>query len=405
MPPSGLAIQGAHIIGDIDLRGCNVNWRILLEDCKILGIIDFSGATIVELVLTGTSVERLCLSEINCKGSIVLSYGFRTLYPVIARGAKIGGQLGCSGGHFLGYPLAISIESAKIEEAFFWRHVKDLWGIVDLTNANVGCLVDDPDSWPSKGKLRLAGFTYGSFESNTSTDYYDRLDWLERQYKPHLTDDFRPQPFEQLVKVLRATGREVEATKIAIKKLHFQRDSDFFRRNRKINALNQKIRITSNIFHRAILINALKQERKMSLLNVTLLFVASFNWFTCTLFWAFAGYGYRPARCIFWSALMIAIGGFVFSDLYESGNIVYVMQNSMSDYSGHEATVPIFYPMAYAADTFIPIIDLRQASNWVLIDGKGEPIRPFLFFYWCYIFLGWVFAAIFGASVTGLVRK
>jgi hypothetical protein len=195
LPPKGIVIQDAQIIGDVDLRGCMVSCPISLQKCKVLGVLDFSGATIVELVLTGTSVERLCLSEVTCKGSIILSYGFRTLHQVVARGAKI------------------SLEAAEIQEAFFWRHVRNLWGIVDLTNARVGCLIDDPDSWPSKGNLRLAGFTYGSVESNTSTIYYDRLDWLERQYEPHLTDDFRPQPFEQLVKVLQATGRESEAKK------------------------------------------------------------------------------------------------------------------------------------------------------------------------------------------------
>ncbi|WP_139226770.1 hypothetical protein [Poseidonocella pacifica] len=229
VPPEGIDIKHAQVIGDVVLRGCTVDFPISLEHCKVLGILDFSGATIVDLVLKGTSVERLYLSEIICRGSIVLSYGFRTLHPMVARGARIGGQLGCSGGAFLGYPLAISIEAAKIEEAFFWRQVKGLWGIVDLTNARVGCLIDDPDSWPSRGNLRLNGFTYGSFESNTSTIYFDRLDWLRRQYEPHLADDFRPQPFEQLAKVLRETGREAEATKIAISKLHFQRDANFLR--------------------------------------------------------------------------------------------------------------------------------------------------------------------------------
>jgi hypothetical protein len=405
LPPKGLVVKGAQINGDIDLRGCNVSCPISLQKCKILGVLDLSGATIVQLVLTGTSVERLCLSEITCKGSIILSYGFRTLNPVVARGAKIGGQLGCSGGEFLGSTLAISLEAAEIQEAFFWRHVKNLWGAVDLTNARVGCLIDDPDSWPSKGNLRLAGFTYGSIESNTSTVYYDRLDWLERQYEPHLTDDFRPHPFEQLVRVLQATGRENEAKKIAISKLHFQRDADFSRRNQGITKLTHQIRMANNPFHILMLTMALENERKWSLDNVALFLIAGWSWLVSTVFWAIAGYGYRPARCIVWSIFMIAFGGWVFSGLYDNGNIIHVTQSSVSSASGHDANLPIFYPTAYAADAFIPLIDLRQASNWVLIEKRGESILPFLLFYWVYIFMGWVFAAIFGASITGLVRK
>lgn len=405
LPPKGLDIQGVQIIGDVDLRGCIVSCPLSLKKCEISGVLDFVGATIVELVLTGTSVGRLCLSDVTCKGSIILSYGFRTLDPVVARGAKIGGQLGCSGGEFLGYPLAISLEASEIQEAFFWRRVRNLWGIVDLTNARVGCLIDDPDSWPSKGDLRLSGFTYGSIESNTSTIYYDRLDWLERQYEPHLTDDFRPQPFEQLVKFLQATGREDEAKKIAISKLLFQRDANFLRRNRKITKLNHQLRMTNNPIHRAVLAVALKQERKWSIDNVALFLIAGWSWLISTMFWAFAGYGYRPARCIFWSIFMIELGGWIFSGLYDNGNIIHVAQNSVFGTSGHETSFPTFYPTAYAADVFIPLIDLRQASNWILIERQGDSIQPFLMFYWVYIFMGWVFAAIFGASVTGLVRK
>ncbi|MEP2706562.1 MAG: hypothetical protein ABJQ71_15405 [Roseibium sp.] len=405
VPPGGLVVKGVKVIGDIDLRGCNVNHPISLRECEILGDLDLAGAAIVELVLTGTSVGRLRLSDITCTGSIILSYGFQTLHSVVARGAKIGGQLGCSGGEFLGYPLALSLEAADIQEAFFWRHVKKLWGAVDLTNARVGCLIDDPDSWPSKGNLRLAGFTYGAVESNTSTTYFDRLDWLERQYEPHLTDDFRPQPFEQLVKVLQATGREAEAEKIAICKLHYQRDANFLRRNRKVVQLTHQIRMTRNPIYRAILSVELEQERRWSFVNVGLFLIAGWNWLVSTVFWAFAGYGYRPARCIAWSIFAIAIGGWIFSDLYQSGNIIHVSQNPISGTYEQNGNLPIFHPTAYAADVFIPLIDFRQASEWILIEKRGESIQPFFFFYWVYIFLGWVFAAVFAASVTGLVRK
>jgi hypothetical protein len=403
VPPNGIDIQGAQIVGDVDLRGCNVNYSISLRKCKFLGVLDLSGAAFVKLVLTGTSVERLCLSDCTCSGSVILSYGFRTLHPVVARGAKIGGQLGCSGGQFLGYPIAISIEAAEIQEALFWRQVKDLWGTVDFTNARVGCLVDDPDSWPSKGNLRLAGFEYGSIESNTSIVYFDRLDWLERQHEPHLTDDFRPQPFEQLVKVLKATGREEEATKVAIRKLHYQRDANFLRRNRRVTELSHQIRMSPLL--RAVLSVKLEHQQKWSIDNFALFLIAGWRWLQAAIFWAVAGYGYRPSRCIFWAIILIVSGGALFAGLYENGNMVHVTQSLMSDISGEDVNFPTFYSTAYAADLFIPLVDLKQASNWALVDKPDGSMRPFLLFYWCYIFLGWVFAAIFAASVSGLVRK
>gem|GEM_PF-4875451 len=155
--------------------------------------------------------------------------------------------------------------------------------------------------------------------------------------------------------------------------------------------------MTNNTLKRALLTMELEQERKWSFDNAALLLMAGWRWLLSTVFWAFAGYGYRPSRCIFWSIFMIMIGGWIFSGLYENGNMIHLTQSEMH--------LPNFYPTAYAADLFIPLIDLRQASDWVLIERPDEPFRPMLLFYWGYSFLGWVFAAIFGASVTGLVRK
>ena len=178
LPDKGIVIEGAFIVGDIDLCGCTIAKPIEFHGCKVLGVLDLSKSKISELILKGTSVERLKLGGIKCSGNIILSYGFKTLHTVSARGAQIGGQLGCSGGEFLGYPLAITLESATVKEAFFWRHIKGLWGKVDLTNTTVGLFVDDPDSWPNRGDLRLAGFSYEALGSNTNPSYYDRLDWL-----------------------------------------------------------------------------------------------------------------------------------------------------------------------------------------------------------------------------------
>jgi hypothetical protein len=50
-----------------------------------------------------------------------------------------------------------------------------------------------------------------------------RLDWLLRQPPRHLHDSFRPQPFEQLIKVLREMGHEKDAQQIALAKQRISR--------------------------------------------------------------------------------------------------------------------------------------------------------------------------------------
>lgn len=395
IPDRGIVIEGAFIVGDIDLCGCTIDAPIELQKCKILGILNLSKSKIAELVLRGTSVEKLDIGAINCSGNIILSYGFKTLHAVNARGARIGGQLGCSGGEFCGYPLAITLEAATISEAFFWRHIKGLWGIVDLTSASVGILVDDPDSWPKKGKLRLVGFTYDALGSNTNPNYYDRLDWLNRQYFPHLKEDFRPQPFEQLIKVLRASGRGDVAKDVAIEKLNRQRNANFLRRNSKLVDYRYRLKNSSNLTGRIILQMYVEKEKRNVLKNLVIDAVALFKWSISFLFLIVAGYGYKPYRILICSLILIIIATVVFSNHHTHGFISNLGSTSPSSFNS----------FAFALDTFVPLVNLREAESWELVNNGDGSFQPMLLFYWMYIFIGWIFTAIFAASITGIIKK
>lgn len=395
IPDKGIIIEGAFIIGDIDLCGCIITKPIVFLSCQILGVLDFSKSKITELILKGTPVEILNLESINCSGNIILSYGFKTLHTVSARGAQIGGQLGCSGGEFRGYPLAINLESATIIESFVWRHIKGLWGKMDLTNTTVGLLVDDPDSWPNKGDLHLAGFSYEALGSNTNPSYYDRLDWLNRQHAPHLREDFRPQPFEQLVKVLKASGRHEVAKNIAIEKLKRQRNANYLRRNPKLVEYKLRLSNTQNLFRKIMMQMVIEKEKKVSLRNIFIDILALLKWSKSYLFEVIAGYGYKPFRVIFWSLIVISCGAFIFSNHHMNG---YVVNSSSTCQS-------TFNNFAFALDTFVPLINLREAENWELINNGSRVFQPMLVFYWSYIFIGWIFTAIFAASITGIIKK
>ena len=395
IPDKDLIIKGAFIIGDIDLCGCTIEKPIVFQQCKILGVLNFSKAKIIELILKGTLVEELNIGEINCLGNIILSYGFKTLHSVFAQGAKIGGQLGCSGGEFYGYPLAITLESAIITQAFFWRHIKGLWGALDLTNASVGLLVDDPDSWPKKGNLRLAGFTYDALGGNTNPNYYDRLDWLNRQYLPHLKEDFRPQPFEQLVKVLRESGRSDVAKNIAIAKLNRQRDANFFRRNPKLLDYRYQQANTQSILQKVIIQMHVDEEKKNIAGNLVINIIALSKWSLSVLFLIIAGYGYKPYRIIIWSSILVMFAAFVFSNHHINGYISNLNTANQSSFNG----------FAFALDTFVPVVNFREAESWVLVKSGDQLFQPVLIFYWVYIFIGWVFTAIFAASITGVIKK
>ena len=256
---------------------------------EVLGTIDCSGAKTKDIVLKGTTVECLRMNDLECDGSVILSYGFTTFEPVFAMGADIRGQMGCSGGRFSGHPLALNLERAKIGDAFFWRQIQGCWGILDLTNATIGTLVDDPDSWPREGKLCLDGLKYQHIASNTSPNYFDRLGWLLCQVKPHLTYDFRPQPFEQLANVLEKTGRSAEARQIRIEKLHFQRGANFLRRNPNVVALMGQRPFVRSGLQRALLESAIEIEQKSFFRDPIRELSAYFRWLSSCVFWMIAG--------------------------------------------------------------------------------------------------------------------
>jgi hypothetical protein len=68
----------------------------------------------------------------------------------------------------------------------------------------------------------LDGFTYSRIGGRSSCNAKHRKAWLKRQIPEHLGNNYRPQPFEQLVKVLRLMGHDRDAKAIAIAKRRYQ---------------------------------------------------------------------------------------------------------------------------------------------------------------------------------------
>jgi len=111
-----------------------------------------------------------------------------------------------------------------------WPTIK---GSLELAGATVHRFVDGPRAWPEqeiKGangkKLRavitLDGFCYDRF-GGQGLSAAARCAWLLRQPHEELTQDFRPHPWEQLIKVLREMGHEDDAKAVAVEKQRARR--------------------------------------------------------------------------------------------------------------------------------------------------------------------------------------
>lgn len=93
-------------------------------------------------------------------------------------------------------------------------------GMVSLSGARVGQLVDAPESWPGPGLLSLRDFVYEAVTPLAEFPLRDRIAWLSAA-----TPEFRPEPYEQLANALRAAGEDAEAREVQLARQRRRRET------------------------------------------------------------------------------------------------------------------------------------------------------------------------------------
>jgi hypothetical protein len=144
------------------------------------------------------------------------------------------------------------------------------------------------------------------------------------------------------------------------------------------------------------------------------------------LFGPLIGYGHKP-----WLAaplaMMIVLSGWVFfKEGYSRGLVTPLTESAYSsnnagiqDPGGASKRIsevyPVFNPLVYSIDVFVPVVDLRQAKYWLPNANRGSELVPtssaalctgglLLFWLWFEIVCGWVLTTLFLVGLTGLVR-
>jgi hypothetical protein len=277
--------------------------------------------------------------------------------------------------------------------------VKEIKGVLDLTDAEFRALCDNRTSWPARGNLALNRFRYGAFMgTGTPLDAAARIDWLDRQDPARVGQDFWPQPWEQCAKVLREMGHREDARQILIAKEERQRAA---RRSRTDGWARYALLLWDTV-----------------LAQVT-------------------GYGYRPFRALYFLAGLWLYGAFVFGDAARVDSIKpnnpFILRSAewaycAPDYVQEVAAVqyaprngdgrsqlacfraqpeaqgyPAFNALVYSADTLLPIVEMEMQEFWLPDDSHayGAVARVYL---WVHIALGWAFSILAVAGFTGLIR-
>ncbi|WP_299862542.1 hypothetical protein [uncultured Roseobacter sp.] len=405
-----LNAQGVQVTGSVYLRDITAEATVAINSATIGGQLSCTGAT-----FNATSGNALNAQGVQVTGSIFLR-DITAEATVDFSGTTIGGQLSCIGARFNATSGdALNAQGAQLTGGFFFRGVRTANGVIDLNAAQVGSLVDDPQSWPPKDRLILDGFTYKQIENAEFPRLSDRLDWLAKGST--WGHEFLPQPYTQLAKVYREMGQDGDA--------------------RDILAERERRLLRHRFFSEVTLHNGTPKD------GVTLRQI-NFH----VILWSFlarmvVGYGYHPFRSVMILFALIALSA-VFADrAWQTGGItpnsahVLVSPGWLAHHAVEGAPAHVwigevipagwspdpetpeqkwpdvapgrdwetFNALAYGADIAIPIIAFGQTDAWAPSATRGAWGTFLWWWRWVATTAGWIVTGLAAAAVTGIIRR
>jgi hypothetical protein len=356
--PDAFLADGARIAGDVFMREhFECKGRLSLIGAHIGGQLSIAGATFESADHEGT----------HTPGGLVCGTAKFTApvagYPVLdASYARIEGGVDCRGLRATG---RVSLKGATVVKELQWQaiDVATYHTELDLRDAELGQLADDPDSWPLDGGLHIAGLTYRSISGCDSDRAKNRLAWLRRVPR----DEFSRQPYEQLANLYENRGYREAARRV---------------RKTEAAVAGQCGDIPK---HKRLLRSAL------GLLT---------------------GYGFYPWRPLYYCAVAVVVGCLFFSAAADQG--VFVPRGEAGGSVSLETkpdAAPFRAPM-YVIDTFLPLVDFGYADRWSIVESRRFEFIGFTangfavtVFSWALQFSGWVLGTALLAGVSGVISR
>jgi hypothetical protein len=368
----GLRAEACRIDGDLAINsGCAVDGEVRLPRARIGGDLLATGSRLsADLDADGARGIAIDLTRAFVGGSLHLDGGFSAAGQVRLQQAQVDGNLDCSGAAFDAVGDAswgdnatgLLLDRARIGGALVLRDLQVPLQGASLVDARAGELLDDATTWGQHHVLD--GFGYTRIGPGAPVDASFRLDWLARQNAAHLAEDFRPDPWRRVIRVLRRMGRNAQARDVAIGLEWHLRDA------RRIGlGTPAPVRSASRLAH--------------------------------LLYGRLVGFGHRPARL---AASMLAVW-FVCGALYWAAA-------RQGGFVPWPANAPKFQPFVYSLDVFVPMLDLQQARHWTpadtAADGSleqafGAPLLRVLT--WLEALCGWAMSVTLFAVATGLAPR
>lgn len=373
-----VALVAAQIGGDLR---CN-SARLFNPEGRALHCEDL---TVESVFLTGRAENNVYFEargRINFLSAIIGGSFFMSSAR-LAPGPDLPGLLSRGG------PIAANLQQMRVSNALVFNNVgtlpaddaaesasprRPLEGWVLLTGARLSDILDHVETgWPAPGYLDLEGASYeriGDIEGGNVVA--KRIAWLSRQFagKHPSPASFRPQPYEELSRVLRRHGLNREANAIAVEKI--------------------RMRLASRV------------DRPWARFFPRLLMLVSHH-------------GYSSSRAaasfilfVLLGAAMYATALLVFRQPFlpvddAPAAVEYVLPFNLARVSAEQGC-PGLDVLHYALDSALPVIDLAQDTR-CRFTPDGPRRWLWLLLHSLYVIAGTALSAVLVLTLTGVLRR
>lgn len=415
--------DGAEIGGDAFLR---VDRKasgdvILREDFKSSGTIRLLGAKINgDLDCSGAKLEvkkggALATNGAKVGGDVFLRGGFVSSGKISLRGMQAGGQV-----RFFGASVAC-VDCTNMESSgdFYWMGIEQSGTTsLDLRGASVKNLCDDEESWPQTGNLFLNGFTYGELSlhnrpapqqiADQSSPQALTLDAMvgtrkRIQWLERQPDEQRikPQPWVQLSKYLEARGQHREAKHVLFELGRLQAgELNWHPWQWILGILSNAKRLFAVLF-----LSWRKDHPAWPYLRHP-----NRSWAI-----AFAWLEEAPIRILYTITFAVALGWLVFGYAASNRALAPTDGEAYKAFTAEPpqalpATYPKLNPFIYTLENAVPLAKLGQDDKWAP-DPQYASKAWFtgywflMWFRWLLILSGWFQAAVLGAVLLGRFKE
>ena len=416
-PELSLDVSGATIGANCTLdRGFLASGTVNLSGAQIDGALSCRDSTF------SCKDKALHAPRLRVANNVNLGEDCRVGGQISLQGATIGGELTFTGGSFdrrvkwekVREVTCINLRNAEIAGTLFWRQIKIARGELNLAGASCRTLNMDRESWDEPAQIRLDNFTYKGFnqlDETTSARFW--LEWLSRQPISHLTNKFRPKPYQQLADVLHSMGHEEEARVVRIARR--RRQADYVR-----------------LYERPPSDPLARLYRKLNI------FWNGIQGFTVS-------YGYRPGNALIGLIFLSLLGAAIYQFAAVQGIMTPTHPLIYKEAVWQEGSGPLVAPkipaachanwvypegktaglcartipseystfnaLIYSIDVAVPVVNFRMQDDWSPrvvdwqsgeTDWAGWWVRSWE---WLQVGFGWAFSLLFVSAIGGIIRR